>query len=124
MTEPVAATVPVVPTLGRNRVGIAALILVLVAIALPIIVFIVFLIASLGAGARGDDVGWAGLGGFFIAVASITFVSPIAIVGVVLGIVALFRHGQRKPQAILAIVFGIAPALAVFGIPAAIDTLF
>ena len=54
----------------------------------------------------------------------IAFASPIAIVGVVLAIIALLRKGQRKTQAILAIVFGILPAITVFGLPAAIDSFF
>lgn len=121
MTE---AAAPVVPTPTRNRLGIAALVLVLIAIALPILAFIVFTIASIASGAQGDDIGYAVLGAYFFSIAIITFVAPIAIIGVVLAIVALTRRGHRKLQAILAIVFGAIPALAIFGLPAAIDTLF
>ena len=117
-------TAPVVPTPVRNRLGIAALIVVLIAIAIPIVSFIVFTIAAVGSGAQGDDVGYAILGGYFFSIAVVTFAAPIAIVGVVLAIVALTRRGHRKLQAILAIVFGAVPALAIFGLPAAIDTLF
>ena len=41
-----------------------------------------------------------------------------------LGIVSLFRAGQRKLQGILAIVLGIVPALLILVLPAAIDTFF
>ena len=108
----------------RNRLGIAALIIVLIAIALPIIGFIVFTIGASIEGAEGDDLGYAILGGFFLAFAGTAFVAPIAIVGVVLGVVSLFRQGQRKLQGILAIVFGALPAVAIFGLPAAIDSVF
>jgi hypothetical protein len=125
MTSPEAVAVaPVVPTPQRNRLGIAALVIVLVVIALPVLIFIAATIAAAAEGAHGDDFGWAVLGGFIIAGASIAFISPLAIVGVVLGIIALTRHGLRKVQAIIAIVLGVAPALAIFGLPTAIDGFF
>lgn len=117
-------TAPVVPALQRNRLGIAALVIVLIAIALPIVAFIVFTVGSAISGAQGDDLGYAILGAFFVSAAVIAIVSPLAIVGVVLAIVALFRTDERKVQAIIAIVLGIVPAITVFGLPAAIDTLF
>ena len=123
MSEPVA-TAPVVPTPKRNRVGIAALVLVLIAIAVPVLVFIVTTIAASIEGAEGDAVGWNIIGGVVIAGISVTVVSPIAIVGVVLGIIAVARKGYRKLQGVLAIVLGAAPALAIFGLPAGIDSLF
>jgi hypothetical protein len=123
MSEPVA-TAPVVPTLKRNRLGIAALILVLIAIALPVLTFVVTSIAAGVSGGGGDAVGWGVLGGFVFAAVAVALVSPIAIIGVVLGIIAVTRPGLHKVQGIVAIVVGVVPALAVFGIPAAIDTLF
>jgi hypothetical protein len=107
----------------RNRLGIAALILVLVAIALPIIGFIVFTIGVLASGATGDAVGYEIVGAFFVAGGISALASPIAIVGVVLGIISLRRAGERKLQGILAIVLGIAPAIAAFGIPATLSSL-
>ena len=117
-------TAPVVATPQRNRLGIAALVLVLIAIALPIIGFIVFTIAAVASGAQGDDVGYAILGGYFLSAAGVALVSPIAIVGVVLAIIALTRTGRRKVQAVVALALGILPALTVFAIPVAIDSLF
>jgi hypothetical protein len=113
-----AMTAPVVPTPTRNKLGIAALILVLVTYALPVIGFIVFVIAASIEGAEGDDLGYAVVGAFFAVIA------PIAILGVVLAVISLFRHGQRKVQGILAIVLGIVPAAFVIGLPATIDSFF
>jgi hypothetical protein len=124
MNEPVA-TAPVVPTRKRNRIGIAALVIVLVVIALPILTFIVFVIAALVSGAQGDDVGYAILGGWFVSAAGVAIVAPLAIVALILGIVAVARPGgYRKAQGVVAIVLAAAPSLAVFGLPAAIDSLF
>ncbi len=117
-------TAPVVPTLQRNGLGIAALVIVLIPIVLPILSFVVFSVAASIEGAEGDDIGYAILGGFFVSAAVVAFVSPLAIAGVVLAIVALFRTGRRKVQAILALVLGIVPALTVFGLPTAIDSFF
>lgn len=117
-------TAPVIPAPQRNRLGIAALVIVIIAIVLPIIAFVVFSVAASIEGAEGDDLGYAILGGFFISAAVVAFVSPIAIAGVVLAVVALFRRGRRKVQAVLALVFGIVPALTVLGLPAAIDSFF
>jgi hypothetical protein len=119
-----AMTAPVVPAPTRNKLGIAALILVLVTYALPIIGFIVFVIASIIEGAEGDDIGYAVLGAFFVTAGLSAVIAPIAILGIVLGVISLFRHGQRKVQGILAIVLGIVPAAFVIGLPATIDSFF
>jgi hypothetical protein len=126
MTEPVPApaAAPVVPTPTRNRLGIAALILVLITIALPVVALIVGFIAALVEGAEGDDVGWSAIGAFIIAGAVSSLIAPVAILGIVLGIISLFRPGQRKVQGVLAIVLGIVPALFILGLPVAIDTFF
>ncbi|MEO5921673.1 MAG: hypothetical protein ABIQ01_11085 [Pseudolysinimonas sp.] len=126
MTEPApaSAVAPVAPTPARNRLGVAALVLVLVTLAVPIIVFIVFVVGSIVAGAQGDAIGYAALGAFFVAGGASAIVAPVAILGVVLGIVAVLQKGKRKLQGVLAIVLGIAPALFVFGLPTAIDYLF
>ena len=117
-------TAPVVPALQRNRLGIAALVLVLIAIGLPILVFIITTIAASIEGAEGDAVGWNILGGFIFAGVSVTVFAPIAIVALVLGIIALTRKGKRKVQAVIAVILSIAPSLAIFGLPAAIDSVF
>jgi hypothetical protein len=117
-------TAPVIPAPQRNRLGTAALVIVIAAIVLPIIAFVVFSVAASIEGAEGDELGYAILGGFFISAAVVAFVSPLTITGVVLAIIALFRKGRRKVQAILALVFGIVPALTAFGLPAAIDSFF
>jgi hypothetical protein len=123
MTASAAPSVLPVPT--RNKLGIVALILVIVAIAAPIIAGIVGTVAAATAPAQNaSSGGWAVLGGFVFILIGACILSPIAIVGVVLGAVSLSRHGQRKVQGIVAIVLGIVPALAVFGIPAALDALF
>ena len=125
MTSPEpAAVAPVTPTPQRNRLGIVAMVLVLAAIVLPVLVFIGATIAAGVSGATGDDLGWAAIGSFIIAGASVAFISPLAIVGVVLGIIAVRRPGLRKLQALIAIIAGILPSLAVFAIPAAIDGFF
>lgn len=120
MTAPVIPTpTPAVPT--RNKLGIAALVLVLITVALPIIGFVVFLIAASLEGAEGDSFGYAVIGAiFFIPVAS-ALIAPIAILGIVLGIVSLFRAGRRKVQGVLAIIFGIVPAAMIMLLPVAID---
>ncbi len=128
MTEPAPAAVPgmaaVVPTPARNRLGITALVLVLITVALPIIAFFVAFIGALIEGAEGDNTGWAAIGAFLIVAAGSSLIAPLAILGIVLGIISLFRPGQRKVPGVLAIVFGIVPALFILGLPVAIDTFF
>jgi hypothetical protein len=126
MTEPAPApaAASVVPTPTRNRLGVSALVLVLITVALPVIGFIVFFIGALIEGAEGDNVGWAAIGAFVVTAAASSLIAPVAILGIALGIVSLFRPGQRKLQGVLAIVFGIVPALFILGLPVAIDTFF
>jgi hypothetical protein len=126
MTEPVPAPAmaAVAPTPTRNRIGTAALILVLITVALPILGFFVAFIGALVEGAEGDDIGWAAIGAFLIVGAASSLIAPLAILGIVLGIVSLFRPGQRKVPGVLAIVFGIVPSLFILGLPVAIDTFF
>ena len=117
-------TAPVVPTPQRNRLGIAALVLTIVALAAPVVTFIVVTIAASIEGAEGDDLGYAMLAGWFIGAGAASVVSPIAIVALVLGIVALTRRGTKKVQAILAVIFSVVPALFAFGLPTVIDLAF
>lgn len=122
MSEPVAT----VPKPARNSVGIAALVVVLVAILLPGILGIVGFIATLlGPQQTQDTVGWGVLGGLIIAAAGLGAAGPIALIGVTLGIVALLREGRSKVAAIIAIVLGVP--LGVVGLlilPTAIDQMF
>ncbi len=128
MTEPAPAAspamAPVVPTPTRNRLGTAALILVLITVALPIVGFVVAFVGALIEGAEGDNVGWAAIGAFLIVGAASSLIAPLAMLGVVLGIIGLFRPGQRKVAGILAIVFGIVPSLFILGLRVAIDSFF
>jgi hypothetical protein len=109
------------PVPARNGIGITALVLVLITIALPIICFVVVFIAALVEGAEGGDPGWAAVGAFFFTAVASAFIAPIAILGIVLGIISLFRRGRRKLQGILAIIFGIVPALMITLIRVAVD---
>jgi hypothetical protein len=121
--EPVAEA-PVVPTPKRNRVGIAALVLALIDLGLPVLVFIGITIAALAEGAEGDTVGYAILGGFFYGFGSVALFAPIAIAALVLGIIAVVRKGYRKTQGVIAIILSVVPAASVVFIPAVIDSLF
>ncbi len=117
-------TAPVVPTPTPNRLGKIALILVLVTIGLPIIGSIVFVIGAAIEGAEGDNLGYAILGAFFFIPIAASLIAPIAILGIVLGVISLFRKGQRKVQGILAIVLGVVPASLITLLPVAIDNFF
>lgn len=123
MTEPAPApaVAPVVPTPTPNKLGRIALVLVLITLALPIIGFIVFVIAAAIEGAEGDSFGYAVIGAIFTVPVASAFIAPIAIVGVVLGIISLFRKGQRKVQGVLAIILGLVPAGMITLLPVAID---
>ena len=114
-------TAPVIPTPTRNKLGRIALVLVLITVGLPIVGFIAFVIAASIEGAEGDNLGYAILGAFFFIPVASSLIAPIAILGIVLGIISLFRRGQRKLQGVLAIILGIVPALMITLLPVAID---
>lgn len=117
-------TVETQPLPARNRLGIVALVIVLFVIVAPIVAGIVGVVAAASAPAQNaSSGGWAVLGGFVFALIGVAILSPLAILGVVLGAVSLTRQGKRKVQGIVAIVLGIVPALAVFGLPAALSAL-
>jgi hypothetical protein len=118
-------TVAPPPAPTRNRLGITALVLVLIAIIVPIVAGVVGIVAAATEGAQTPDSGgWAVLGGLVFAAIGFAILSPIAIIGVVLAIVSLTRHGRGKVPGVVAIVLGIIPSLTVFGLPAALDSLF
>lgn len=116
-------------TTSRNRIGVVAFILVLFVLAAPIVTSIVTAIVGAASGSTGgstaDAAGWAVLGGFILGAVALALVSPIAVIGVALAIISLFRRRGRNALGIWALVLGILPAIiGPFLIPAAIDTLF
>jgi len=124
----VTAESPAVRT-PRSRLGIVAFVLVLIAVAAPIVVTIVTAIVGGVSGSTGgstaDAVGWSVLGGFIVGAMAVAVVSPLAIAGVVLAIISLFRRRGRNGLGIWALVLGILPALiGPFLIPVTLDTLF
>jgi hypothetical protein len=109
---------------ARNRLGIAALVVVLVAIVAPIVVGIVGVVDAANAPMQNaSSGGWAVLGGFAIALIGVCLIAPLAIIGVVLAIISLTRKDRGKVAGVVAIVLGILPSLAVFGIPYALSFL-
>ena len=100
---------------ARNKLGIAALIIAIVALAvLPLAGFIVSFIGTLtGPQQTQDTVGWAVLGGFVGMGFGFAVAGPLSIIAIVLAIIALTRKGYGKVAAIVAIVVA-APA-AIFG---------
>ncbi|ODU64692.1 MAG: hypothetical protein BGO97_12040 [Micrococcales bacterium 70-64] len=121
-------TVPQVPAPAprRNGLGISALVLVLAAIALPVILAIVgFVATALGPQQTPDTLGWGVLGGLVIAALGLGIAGPVALVGIVLAIIALVRKNRGKIAAILALVLGAPLALVgLFVLPTMLDQLF
>lgn len=121
-------TVPQVPAPAprRNGLGISALVVVLAAIALPIILAIVGFVATvLGPQQTPDTAGWGVLGGLVIAALGLGIAGPVALVGIVLAIIALVRKNRGKIAAILALVLGAPLALVgLFVLPTMLDQLF
>jgi hypothetical protein len=120
MIEPEAVSVPIAPSAtlerpARNRLGLAGLILVVIAVFVPVIAFAVVSVIAVTEGPQtADGAGWGVLAGVFSGGLGFGLAGPIALVGTVLGIVSLFRAGQGKALGIVAIVLG-AP-LAVVGL--------
>ncbi len=107
-------TVPVATKPARNRLGVSALVVVLVAVVLPGLLGIVGFIATIAGPAQTQDtVGWGILGGLVIAGLGLGIAGPVALIGVILAIIALLRKGFGKVAAIVALVIG-AP-LAIVG---------
>ena len=116
-TSPYAAAVSApVAKKAHNKLGFAALIIVLVAAIVPPVAFIVAVIATLVDPnvPESMDLGWTILGAFVISGLSFGVTGPIALVGVILGIVSLFRKGRSKAVGIVSIVIG--TPLAVIGL--------
>jgi hypothetical protein len=113
----------------RNRLGVAAFVLVLFVLAAPLAVTIVTAIVGGVSGSTGgstvDGIGWAALGGFIFGAMTLAVISPIAIVAVVLAIFSLFMRRGRNGLGVWALILGILPALiGPFLIPVTIGTLF
>lgn len=102
----------------KNKLGIAALILTLLAAIAPLVIVIVVWI--LGVTEYPDDfdnavyVGF--LGGFVLFFGTIALLSPLSFVGLVLGIVSMWRPGSKAPG-IVAIVIGVIGSIGLFGFP-------
>ena len=119
MTQDAASTPPVAPVRRpKNKLGIAALILTLLAAIAPLVIVIVVWI--LGVTEYPDDfdnavyVGF--LGGFVFFFGTIALLSPLSFVGLVLGIVSMWRPGSKAPG-IVAIVLGVIGSIGLFGFP-------
>ena len=123
-TAPAAAD-----TRPRNRLGVVAFVLVIIVLVVPLVATIITAIVGAASGSTGgssvDAAGWSILGGFILGAIALAVISPIAIVGVILAIISLFRRRGRNGLGVWALVLGILPAIiGPFLIPAALDTLF
>jgi hypothetical protein len=102
----------------KNKLGIAALILTLVAALAPLVIVIVMWIV--GVTEYPDDVDnavYVGLlGGFVFFFGAIALLSPLSFVGLVLGVVSMWRPGSKAPG-IVAIVIGVVGSIGLFGFP-------
>ena len=102
---------------ARNGVGIAGLVLVILSFIAPIAIVIIGLVVSNNYSNNNST----GTGGLVIgAIIAIVVAGIVAIVldgfGIILGIVSLFRAGKSKVVGIVAIVLGLIPAAASFGV--------
>ncbi len=119
MTQDAVPTPPAAPVRRpKNKPGIAALILTVLAAIAPLVVVIVVWI--LGLTEYPDDfdnavyVGF--LGGFVFFFGTIALLSPLSFVGLVLGIVSMWRPGSKAPG-IVAIILGVIGSIGLFGFP-------
>ena len=119
MTQDAVSTPPAAPVRRpKNKLGIAALILTLLAAIAPLVILIVVWI--LGVTEYPDDfdnavyVGF--LGGFVFFFGTIALLSPLSFVGLVLGIVSMWRPGSKAPG-IVAIILGVIGSIGLFGFP-------
>jgi hypothetical protein len=102
---------------ARNGVGIAGLVLVILSFVAPIAIIIVGLVLSNNYSTSNST----GTGGLVVgAIIAVVAAGIVAIVldafGIILGIVSLFRTGKSKVVGVVAIVLGLIPAAASFGI--------
>lgn len=102
----------------RNGLGIAALVVVLVAIAAPLLTWIVAAVVGSVQSSSVDDAVWVGvIGGGFVALGLASLLAPVAVIGVALGVASLFRRGRAKAPGVVAVVLGIVPSLFLAGLP-------
>lgn len=100
----------------RNPIGKAGFIVVLAAIALPIVAFVIGMVAAAAESPGGNVLDTAILGGLVFWAVGGAIAGLVALVGVVLCIVALTRKGARKVLAIVGLVLGVP--IVVIGLPA------
>jgi hypothetical protein len=101
----------------RNRVGIVAVVLALVAAVAPLVAWIgVAVVSAVEASSVDDAVYEGGIGGMIIFLGVVSLLSPLSAAALVLGIVSLFRPGARAPG-IVAIILGVFGSLGLFGLP-------
>lgn len=111
-------------TRRRNGLGIAGLVLVLVAIAAPLLLWIVVgIVGTVGAADAGTAIWEGGFGGAVLALGLASLLAPVAVVGVALGIASLFRRDRGRTAGILAICLGVLPSLFLAGLPVALREL-
>jgi hypothetical protein len=122
MTDPGPPTTALAPR-TRNRVGIVALVLALIAAVAPLVAWIVVAIVGAVESSSVDDAVYVGLlGGMIIFFGVTALFSPVSLAAVVLGIVSLFRTGSKAPG-IVAIAFGAAGSLGLLGLPTVLSEI-
>lgn len=102
---------------SRNRVGIVALVLALIAAAVPLVAWIVVAIVGAVESNNVDDTVYLGvIGGMIVFLGLVAVFAPVSLAAVVLGVVSLFRPGGRAPG-IVAIIIGVVGSLGLFWLP-------
>jgi hypothetical protein len=116
MTQDAAPTPA--PPRPRNRLGIAALILTLLAAVVPlVIVIVVWIVGVTEYPDDFDNAVYVGLlGGMVFFFGTIALLAPVSFVGLVLGIVSIWRPGSKAPG-IVAIILGVIGSIGLFGFP-------
>lgn len=101
----------------RNRLGVAALVLALVAAATPLVAWIVVAIIGAVESTNVDDAVYVGfLGGMIVFFGMMAVVAPVSLAALVLGVVSLIRGGGKAPG-IVAILIGAIGSLGLFWLP-------
>ena len=119
MTEDPAPTTPAPPARRtRNRIGVLALILALIAAVAPLVIWIVMLFVGIAEYPDdADSAVYVGvLGGMIFFFGSIALLSPLSFAAVVLGVISMWRPGGKAPG-IVAIVLGVIGSFGLFGFP-------
>jgi hypothetical protein len=108
----------------RNRLGIVALVLALVAGIAPLVAWIATGVVGMVENPGDVDTAvYVGLlGGGVVFVGAIALLSPLSLVAAVLGVVSMWRPGSRAPG-IVAIVVGVIGSLGLFGLPLVLGEL-